>query len=78
MKLFVEILGNVLYRFIQLLLGLLYFSGMIGCIYGIIWIWRSPGYDMKFRICNTVVFVIGFFFVLGLEYFYIKLRSSKF
>ena len=71
MKLFLKILGGILYGFLLILLGSLLLGGIVGSIYGIVWTWASfepLDYNLERKIGITGLFAIMFFGMLAFVY----------
>ena len=68
MKLFLKILGGILYGFVLLLMVLVSFGGLIGSIYGIVWTWTSFEADLGAKVFFTALFITGFFVALLFVY----------
>ena len=69
MKLFLKILGGILYGFLIVLTVSVYLGILVGSIYGIVWTWNTFESDTETKIGVTALFVILFFTVLTLVYF---------
>ena len=68
MKLFVKILGGILYGFVVLLLWSMYLACIVASIYGIVWTWTAFHNELGVKIGLTVLCVIGFFITLFFIY----------
>ena len=68
MKLFLKILGGILYGFLLILVWSLYLGILIAGILGIIWAWTKSEHDTETKVYVTGLCVMGIFFALGLIY----------
>lgn len=68
MKLFLKILGGILYGFLLILVWSLYLGGLIASILGIIWAWTKSEHDTETKVFVTGLCVMGIFFTLSIIY----------
>lgn len=68
MKLFLKILGGILYGFLVLFLWSIYLACIVASVYGIVWTWTAFNNELGAKIGMTVLCVIGFFTTLFFIY----------
>ena len=69
MKLFVKVLGGLIYGFLIVFLIAMYLGCLVGSIYGVVWAWTSLETDTETKAFVSALSVIGFFVTLTMIYF---------
>ena len=68
MKLFVKVLGGLIYGFLIVFLIAMYLGCLVGSIYGVVWTWTAFHNELGAKIGITALCVIGFFTTLFFIY----------